>query len=218
MLISSRNVQLLNLNPVVAVVDDVFDASLAQHIIQMGESSLKRGGVVDPAGGSRISEVKTNENAPIRQWTDPLVTDLISKISELVRLPPENTEPCKLLRYQGEQKFDAHSDAFHNSRGGNEALSRGGQRLFTTLCYLNDVEEGGETEFPKLKLKIKSKLGRVLIFGNTILGTSQPHPHSHHAGRSVTKGEKYAMATWWRQVAYHVQREYPEQEGEMQVF
>ncbi len=37
-------------------------------------------------------------------------------------------------------------------------------RIFGVIIYLNDVEEGGETEFPELNIKIKPKKGRVLIF------------------------------------------------------
>ena len=98
-------------------------------------------------------------------------------------------------------------------------MAAGGQRLFTTLCYLNDLDAGGETEFPELKIKVKPKLGRVLIFGNTRLGTTEGHPHSIHSGRTV-EGEnvKYAMSIWWRQLAYHVQRDYPAEPGEVRTF
>lgn len=217
MSVVGRSQILLNLNPLVVVVDEVFDADLAKHIIAKGDGVFQRGAVVNASGGSKVSESRTNENARVDQWADPRVTELVSEISSLVRLPPENTEPCKLLRYQGEQKFDAHSDAFDQSPGGRQFLAEGGQRLFTTICYLNDVEEGGETEFPHLKIKVKPKLGRVLIFGNTRLGTATPHPHSLHAGRSVVNGEKFAMSIWWRQLAYHIQRDYPEETGETQV-
>lgn len=209
---------LLNLNPIVVVVDDVFDEDLANHIIAKGDGLFARGAVVNADGGSKKSERRTSENARVDQWTDPKVTKLVTDVSSLVRLPPENSEPCKLLRYQGDQKFDIHSDGFYQTAGGRQFLADGGQRLFTTLCYLNNVEDGGETEFPHLKIKVKPKLGRVLIFGNTRLGTNVPHPHSHHAGRSVTSGAKFAMSIWWRQLAYHVQRDYPEETSETRMF
>ena len=36
-------------------------------------------------------------------------------------------------------------------------MKYGGQRLWTALCYLNDVEEGGETRFTKLNIAVKPK-------------------------------------------------------------
>lgn len=209
---------LLNLNPLVVIVDNVFDEDLASHIIAKGDGTFRRGAVVNSDGGSKQSENRTSENAKIDQWSDPRVTKLVTDVSSLVRLPPENSEPCKLLRYQDDQKFEVHSDGFDQTAGGRQFLADGGQRLFTTLCYLNDVEDGGETEFPYLKIKVKPKLGRVLVFGNTRLGTSTPHPHSHHAGRPVANGQKFAMSIWWRQLAYHVQRDYPEEAGETRAF
>jgi len=198
-------------------MDDVFDKALAKDIIALGEETLSRAQVVDKSGGQGTHEARTNESAAIDQWSNENLTALVTKISGLVRLPPENSEPCQLLRYQGAQKYDPHSDAFGNTPGGRECLAQGGQRLFTTICYLNDVEEGGETDFPALKLRIAPKVGRVLIFGNTRLGTATEHPHSIHAGRAVDKGEKYALSIWWRQLAYHVQRDFPAEEGETKI-
>lgn len=215
MTVHSQNLKLLCLNPFVGIVDDVFDRDLADHIIARGQDRLRPAKVVSQTGGkSKSSENRTNYNSVVNQWDDPRMSALVSKISEFVRLPPENTETSQLLRYQGEQKFDPHPDAFGNTVGGRQARASGGQRLFTTICYLNDVEGGGETEFPKLKFKVAPKLGRVLIFGNTLLGTAEAHPDSYHAGRPVTGGEKFVLSLWWRQLAYHVQRSYPPEKGE----
>ena len=41
-----------------------------------------------------------------------------------------------------------------------------GQRTWTTMIYLNDVEEGGETYFKYLNLKIKPKKGLLIGWNN----------------------------------------------------
>jgi len=214
---SVQAAKLLSVNPLVAVYDDFFDRNLADHILSTAGSAFERSRVVDNKGGSKEEDTRTNEQVKVDQWADPRITELVTRISALVRLPPENSEPCQLLRYRGDQKFDPHSDAFYRTAGGIGFLAQGGQRLFTVLCYLNDVASGGETEFPDLKIKIKPKCGRVLIFGNTLLGTSEPHPHSLHAGWSVDEGDKFTLAMWWRQLAYHIQREYPAEKGDTRV-
>jgi hypothetical protein len=38
------------------------------------------------------------------------------------------------------------------------------KRLFAIIMYLNDVHEGGETEFPHYDIKVKPEKGKVLIF------------------------------------------------------
>lgn len=209
--------KLLSANPFVAVVDNFFDASLAQEVIALAEGAFHRAKVVDGKGGHAEQDSRTNESAVIDQWSDNTMTRLVNAVAGLVRLPSQNAEPCQLLRYRGDQKFDVHPDAFDDSPGGRDCIAQGGQRLFTTICYLNDVPKGGETEFPHLKLRITPKLGRVLIFGNTVLGTADAHPHSLHGGRAVEEGEKYALSTWWRQRTYHNQHEFPAQVGDTRV-
>ena len=212
----SERIRVLCLNPLVLVVDDVFDAALADKIISLGSEGMARAKVVGKTIGD-TNDSRTNDAATIDQWSVPELTGLVTEISGIVRLPPENSEPTQLLRYRGKQRFEPHPDAFSNTPSGREALAQGGQRLFTTICYLNDVDTGGETEFPHLKLRIAPRLGRVLIFANTRLGTAEPHPHSEHSGRAVGKGEKFALSIWWRQLAYHVQRQFPPEDGETRL-
>tara|TARA_B100001250_G_scaffold89717_1_gene74438 strand:+ start:72 stop:719 length:648 start_codon:yes stop_codon:yes gene_type:complete len=57
--------------------------------------------------------------------------------------------------HPNEGKFTYHFDQY---AGG--AVTR----LFAVIMYLNDVEEGGETEFPNHRLACKCEKGKVLIF------------------------------------------------------
>ena len=36
-------------------------------------------------------------------------------------------------------------------------MKYGGQRLFATLVYLNDVEKGGGTKFTRLNIEVEAK-------------------------------------------------------------
>ena len=56
------------------------------------------------------------------------------------------------------------------------------------MTYLNDVPEGGETEFPMYGLKIKPETGKTLIW---------PAEWTHaHKGAIVVKGNKYIITGW----------------------
>lgn len=206
----------LCLNPLVVVIDNAFDAETAQHVIDAGSDGMERAGVAF-GGGKTYSDSRTNSQKVLDQWQDPVMTDLVTMLSSLVRLPPENAETAKLLYYTGDQKFDPHFDSYEPHGFQAPQLNNGGQRLFTTLCYLNDVAEGGLTVFPALKISVRPKLGRVLMFSNTIPGMLDPHPHAIHAGENVEGGEKWVLSVWWRERLYHIPREYPEEEGEMQL-
>lgn len=61
-------------------------------------------------------------------------------------------------------------------------------RVITYLWYLNDVEEGGETDFPDLNLKIKPKAGQLLFFPAT-----WDFPH---CGKMPISSNKYIVTGW----------------------
>ena len=74
----------------------------------------------------------------------------------------------------------------------NPESSKSFLRCMVFLFYLNDVEEGGETEFLYQDLKVKPKAGSLVVF---------PPYYTHaHRGNPVIKGNKYIINTWlkWR--------------------
>ena len=61
-------------------------------------------------------------------------------------------------------------------------------RLFAWMTYLNDVEEGGTTDFDYYKIKVKPKAGKTLIW---------PAEWTHaHKGSILKGGEKYIITGW----------------------
>ena len=61
-------------------------------------------------------------------------------------------------------------------------------RLFVVQVYLNDVEEGGETEFLVQSKRVAPKKGRVVIFPTT-------YTH-YHRGNPPLSGDKYILNMW----------------------
>ena len=61
-------------------------------------------------------------------------------------------------------------------------------RLLAFICYLNDVHEGGETEFLYYPKRIKSKTGRLIIFPTSFTHT--------HRGNPPISNEKYIITGW----------------------
>jgi hypothetical protein len=61
-------------------------------------------------------------------------------------------------------------------------------RAFVFSIYLNDVEEGGETEFLHFSKRVKPKTGRIVIWP-----ASFPYVHR---GNPPLSGEKYIITSW----------------------
>jgi len=61
-------------------------------------------------------------------------------------------------------------------------------RAFVFSIYLNNVEEGGETEFLHFSKRVKPKTGRIVIWPAAF-------PYVHR-GNSPLSGEKYILTSW----------------------
>ena len=62
------------------------------------------------------------------------------------------------------------------------------KRAFVYSVYLNDVEEGGETEFLHFSKRVKPKAGRIVIWPAAF-------PYLHR-GNPPLSGEKYILTSW----------------------
>jgi len=72
--------------------------------------------------------------------------------------------------------------------------------LVLSLSFHADVEEGGETSFPNLGLKVKPKLGRAALWPSVL--NDQPNTRdsrTDHTALPVIKGLKYAANAWFHQ-------------------
>jgi len=81
---------------------------------------------------------------------DPLVIELKRRIIALTGLDPAHAEPMQGQRYEVGQEFKAHTDYFEPSGADFEKFcSVSGQRTWTVMLYLNQVEAGGVTRFKR---------------------------------------------------------------------
>jgi hypothetical protein len=62
------------------------------------------------------------------------------------------------------------------------------ERLLTFILYLNDVEEGGETEFLYYPKRVKAKKGKLILFPGGFTHT--------HRGNPPISNEKYILNGW----------------------
>lgn len=95
---------------------------------------------------------------------------------------PDSPKTADLIlkRYRPDARecFQPHFDSVHE-------LSN---RYLVFLWFLNDVDTGGETEFPQLGLKVSARTGRLLMF--------PPYWMYQHAGLAPQSSEKYILSTY----------------------
>lgn len=129
---------------------------------------------------------------------DRLVRQLQRRIDTLLGFDRSHAEMLQGQRYTQGQEFKPHTDWFpQNSPGWAAECDNGGQRAFTAMVYLNDVADGGETDFPRLDLAVTPRQGVLLVWNNADRD-GVPNPFTIHAGNPVGSGTKYVVTRWYR--------------------
>lgn len=124
-----------------------------------------------------------------------LITDYEQELNRVIRLYQQEYEYSKetICSYELQfpfniQKYDPgqYYSVWHCENNG-EVQYRNRHLAFMT--YLNDVEDGGETEFRYQELKIKPKKGLTLVWPAYFT-------HTHRGSPSKTQ-EKYISTGWY---------------------
>ncbi|MEN7538394.1 2OG-Fe(II) oxygenase [Aurantiacibacter flavus] len=130
---------------------------------------------------------------------DPATRELEKRIDAATGIPHQHAETTQGQRYEAGQQFKHHYDYFFASEPyWQQERRRGGQRTWTAMLFLNDVEEGGETDWPELGLSVKPEAGALLAWNN-MARDGTPNRNTLHAGTPVVKGVKYVITQWYRQ-------------------
>ena len=128
---------------------------------------------------------------------DSIMKLVDQKIAIELGMPLEYGEKIQGQIYQVGQEFKNHADYFSDKAYINQGLISG-QRTWTVMIYLNDVEAGGFTEFPILGSTFIPKKRTAVIWKNSN-GKGSENPATLHSGRPVLKGKKIIITKWFRE-------------------
>jgi len=143
-------------------------------------------------------DYRTSDSCDMDRWS-PDVRPTDEAIAALLGLDPIQGETMQGQRYAPGQQFRAHCDWFSEDQPYWPAMQQcGGQRTWTTMIYLNDVEEGGATWFPLAGLRVNPKRGLLLAWNN-MNPDGSPNDNTLHEGVAVMKGTKYIVTKWFRE-------------------
>lgn len=168
--------------------DKILDENLCENLIQDFESKSEFHELVENQGKPNFVQLNLNQYYPeiidsllarIKVCLDIYKMDLLDVAKYLP--PLKKMEQFRLKKYEpgGHDRFDEHIDV---------ADLNSSRRYLAFLFYLNDVEVGGETEFPFHDIMVKPKTGSVLIF--------PPIWEYPHTGLPPKSGSKYIMSTY----------------------
>lgn len=141
---------------------------------------------------------RTSDSCDLDRW-HPLLQPIDEKIAHLLGIPPEHGETIQGQRYAPGQQFRAHNDYFNENEAYWASMAvQGGQRTWTAMIYLNEVEQGGATWFPQAGVRFNPRPG-MLVAWNNMNADGSPNQTTLHEGMAVVEGTKYIITKWFRE-------------------
>ncbi|GMN34425.1 hypothetical protein TIFTF001_004675 [Ficus carica] len=204
--------QVLSWNPRALYFPNFATAEQCESIISMAEPGLRPSSLALRKGETEESTkgIRTSSGVFISASEDKTgVLDVIEeKIARATMIPRTHGEAFNILRYELDQRYNSHYDAFSSTEYGPQKS----QRVASFLLYLSDVQEGGETMFPFenglnmngnydfeecIGLKVKPQKGDGLLF-YSLFPNGTIDPTSLHGSCPVIRGEKWVATKWIR--------------------
>jgi|9_EtaG_2_1085328.scaffolds.fasta_scaffold05263_9 prolyl 4-hydroxylase len=184
-----------NDEPLVAYIENFIAPSDCDELVEYSRPRVRDSQVVDRDDGKiRPDQARTSSDFFISEHEHQVNKLLRDNTAEFFGKQTENFEDTMIINYQKGQQYKAHFDFFvhkgiqHNTNAQREA---------TAIFYLNDVPEGGETEFPHLGLKFVPKKGALIYFEYNY--TMDINKLTLHAGLPPADGlEKWIATIWMR--------------------
>lgn len=178
--------------PLIVVLGNVLSHEECDELIQLSKDRVERSKI----GNTRTVDGLRTSSSVFLEESHDVVTRVEKRVSQIMNIPVEHGEGLQILNYKPGQEYKAHFDFFSAS-----ARPVKNPRISTLVMYLNDVEEGGETYFPKLGLSVSPQKGMAVYF-EYFYDNQELNDLTLHGGAPVVIGDKWAATQWMRRQVF----------------
>jgi len=186
--------------PDIRIIEGLATPAMAAWLIRAAQGGLQDGEVNDAMTGEvRRHTMRTAKAAALHLSTKDLICLVMQeRAGRATGISLPNHEPPNVIAYNPGEQFKPHFDYVDPAVAHFQLeLMLQGQRIATSVTYLNDDFEGAETAFPHLNWRFKGRTGDALIFFN-VTPDGRVDPRTLHAGLAPTKGRKWVLSQWLR--------------------
>tara|TARA_Y100000389_G_scaffold192792_1_gene220696 strand:+ start:2285 stop:2863 length:579 start_codon:yes stop_codon:yes gene_type:complete len=179
--------EILCSEPLVYIIKGFMSHSNCDELIKFVADDLTKSTEIHADGTDSITTNRTGTDKRIKNKECKANDKHRKALSKLIDIKKCFFEHSIIINYKDGQQYKPHFDQ-------TPALEY--KRLATAICYLNDVEEGGETVFPRLNITVKPEKGDLLYFKYNY-PDNNVNRLTLHAGRPVLPNqEKWIHTTW----------------------
>jgi len=171
------------------------DDEISDLLAGYNEAGHRFAGSTELDGTGKSVNRRTSQSMPCNSaacWNDERVLHVHERASKVLGMPLAHQEFIQIVKYEKGQQYVNHHDTSNTYHKWPQ-----GHRVFTLFLYLSDVEEGGDTVFPRIGVNVKPKKGAAVLWSN--VKAADPgvlEDLSLHAGSQVEKGTKVAGNLW----------------------
>lgn len=175
------------------IVPDFLNEKECKKIIDLIKSRLRPSEISNAAIDSYYRNSRTCD---LGRLNDKFIEDVDVRICQLMGIHRAYSEVLEGQYYDVGQEFKAHTDYFEKSEFAANCHEFG-QRTYTVMIYLNEVERGGETCFSHVGKTFKPTVGTAVVWNN-LNPDGTPNNHTLHQSNPVEQGYKAIITKWFR--------------------
>ncbi|KOR82906.1 2OG-Fe(II) oxygenase [Bacillus sp. FJAT-22058] len=175
--------------PLILVLENVLSDEECDGLIELSKDKMNRSKI---GVTHEVNEIRTSSSMFFQENEYDILTKIEKRISTIMNIPVEHGEGIQILKYTPGQEYKAHYDFFTSS-----STAAKNNRISTIILYLNDVEHGGETFFPKLNFSVIPRKGMAVYF-EYFYNDKNLNELTLHGGAPVITGEKWVATQWMR--------------------
>ena len=176
----------------IKVYDEMFTKTFCDSIIEAYTNSEKT--VIDREQRPSFTEVNISQRYLAK---DPLWVGIQKQIQDVfvdcIQLYMNSLQVE--VDFPAKYSFEEYRVKYYDNNGHDQFKDHvdvgdynSARRFLVMFLYLNDVKEGGETNFPNLNVAIKPKCGRILLF--------PANWQYRHSGLPPVSSQKYIVGSY----------------------
>ncbi|MEY8190401.1 2OG-Fe(II) oxygenase [Peribacillus simplex] len=175
--------------PLIVILGNVLSDEECDGLIELSKDRMNRSKI-----GSKheVNEIRTSSSMFFQENEYDIITKIEKRISTIMNIPIEHGDGIQVLKYTPGQEYKAHFDFFTSP-----SISAKNNRISTIIMYLNNVEHGGETFFPKLNFSVSPQKGMAVYF-EYFYNDQNLNELTLHGGAPVITREKWVATQWMR--------------------
>ena len=178
------------------LLDDFLTAEECERLIELIEAQHQPSTTTQPDDPDRY--FRTSKTSNLSLLGDAFVDAIDRRIAEYMGFEPERAEGIQGQYYDVGDEFKPHTDYFQpDTEEYHRYAGERGQRTWTFMIYLNDVEAGGQTEFPQLGIEVTPQRGMAVIW-NSLHADGTVNADTLHWAKPVIRGRKFVITKWFR--------------------